>query len=81
MTAAEYEHVLRLRKEGKCWHGIVQLKHANSSPTAVRYGFLKMIRNGGKEDAEVKKCRQPSKTSAADCVEIGSIAEGKNDMV
>jgi hypothetical protein len=72
MTAAEYEHVLRLRKEGKRWHGIVQLKYPNYSPTTIRYGFLKMMRNGGKEDAEVKM--PPAlKTSAADCVEIARL--------
>lgn len=72
MTAAEYEDVLRLRKEGKRWHEIVQLKHPNYSPTTVRYGFLKMMRNGGKEDAEVKM--PPAlKTSAADCVEIARL--------
>jgi hypothetical protein len=65
--------LLRLRKEGKRWHGIVQLKHPNYSPTTVRYGFLKMMRNnGGKEDAEVKM--PPAlKTSAVDCVEIARL--------
>jgi hypothetical protein len=39
-----------------------------------------MMRSGGKEDTEVK-IPPALKISAADCVEIGSIAEGKKNMV
>jgi hypothetical protein len=64
--------LLRLRKEGKTLAWNRPAKASNYSPTTVRYGFLKMMRSGNKEDTEVK-IPPALKTSAADCVEIARL--------